>query len=111
MPESISFTSTGFSLESVSVLGPASLGVRFTYAPLQSSPSGLNDALNVTNYALTGPSPVAIVSAATDPSDVQTIILTLSGPLASGTWMLAASTNIQTPVATPLGSPTSQVFT
>ena len=111
MPESITFPSAGFSLESVTHPTPASLAVRFTYAPLQVSSSGVHDALNPVNYTLTGPSATAIVSIANNPLDIQTVLLTLSTPLAPGTWVLTGSSSIQTPTGTPLASPNTVTFT
>lgn len=110
MSESISYTSGSFSLESVTLVAPASLRVRFTFPPLQTNPSGTHDALNIAQYGLTGPQLALVTSAAQYPGDVQSILLTLSIPLTGGSWTLAASTAIQTPGAVSLGAPTSIVF-
>jgi hypothetical protein len=110
MPQSISFTSVGFSLESVTLSAPNQVAVRFTFDPLQASPSGTHDGLNPANYSITGPG-VAIISGIILGPDSQTLLIQLTAPLPSGIWTLTASTNIQTASAVSLAAPRILTFT
>jgi len=85
--------------------------VRFSTPPLSVSNIGPNDALNLANYTLTGPTTAPLLLATslvvTDP---QSIDLSLSATLPLGTWTITAK-NIQTEVGTPLTAPFSASFT
>lgn len=111
MSSSISFSGTGFDLQSVTVLNNgAVLRVRFSNDPLKASATGTNDALNTANYTLLGAGYVGINSVLSVGADPQAVDLVLSSKLSSGTWTLTASTNIKSVTANNLVAPTSATF-
>jgi hypothetical protein len=71
---------------------------------------GVNDATNISNYVLTGPSSNAITYAAAVMSDPQAIDITVAAPLVAGTWTIDCSVNIQMATGRPLQSPRSMNF-
>lgn len=110
MSSTASFSGITLQLQSVAPRpGYATLRVRFTQDPLQVSGAGVHDALNVANYTLVGPIGLHITGAVTVPGDTQSIDLTLSGTLVSGSWNLAAA-NIQTATGGTLQVPTNLDF-
>lgn len=104
MPSTIG---AGFSLQSVTHYADATIRVRFTHDPLAANPAGANDALNKSNWTVSGPGIMYVTSCGVVSGDPQSIDLFLVAPLTSGTWTVTASTAIQTPSATALGTPTS----
>lgn len=101
-----SFIGAKFSLQSIAVAGAATLRLRFTNDPLTANPSGTHDALNVSNYTLTGPGVNTIKSVSVVSSDPQSVDLELAAPLTAGAWTVAA-VNIRTALGTALTAPTS----
>src|ERR1700677_334908 len=99
-----------FSVETVVQTGDATLQIIFTEVPLAVSGAGAHDALNVTNYTLSGPATLSIMSAAKVVGVPHAIALLLNGPLTTGTWTLTGSTQIQTPSAVSLGTPRGASF-
>lgn len=110
MSSSASFTGSGFALQSVTPTVPGTVRVRFTSDPIQASPVGANDGLNITNYTLTGPGLAIISSISVVSGDTQSLDLHLTAPLPTGIWTLAVA-NIQTPTLASLGNPSSLQFT
>lgn len=95
-----------FTLQSASVRSSGLvIRARFSAVPKQSSAAGLNDALNINNYSLSGPGFVSIALASSVSGDSQSIDLTLSTRLAPGVWLLTASDNIQTVPGVNLTAP------
>jgi hypothetical protein len=89
-------------LVSVAVLNRGNtLQATFAATPLQASRIGRGDALNVSNWILTGPGNVTIVLASIVRGDTKSIYLTLSGPLPHGNWSLTPK-NVTAPDGTPL---------
>jgi hypothetical protein len=110
MSTSISFTTGGFYVQSVTYVSPARIRVRFTADPKATSPAVSSDGLNLVNYAVTGPTPAgAILSVATVGSDTQSLDLILATPLPSGSWTVTVS-NVTTQTGTLISSPTSGSF-
>jgi hypothetical protein len=110
MSHTSEFLGADFRLATVTQIALATVRVRFTYDPLAASESGANDALNVSNYSISGPADNVITWAAIVPDDPQAIDLTLAGPLALGEWTLTASNSIQTAGARVLQAPLSLQF-
>lgn len=100
------FTGAGLSLQTLTLVGQATLRVRFTQDPFLVNPGNANDGLHTANYTLTGPNPITITGAAAVGGDPQSVDLLLSAALTTGTWTLTVA-NIQTPPATGLTPPTT----
>lgn len=109
MSSGSSFVGAGFSLGSVAQLGATTLRLTYTNDPLQTSSSGPNDALNISNYTLTGPGINQVIQAFVVGADPQSIDLLLLAPLVPGTWTISAA-NVQTPLGASLTAPTSLSF-
>jgi hypothetical protein len=101
------FVGIALELESLTQIALATIRVRFTQDPLQSSPTGANDALNPLNWTLSGPGNNIVTGCNTVAGDTQSIDLFLAGPLATGTWTVTASIAIQTALGSPIQAPTS----
>lgn len=108
MPTSLPFIGAPLSLESAVLIAPATLRVRFTNDPLTASPVGANDALNPSNYSLSGGaySLATIITVSGDPQGVDLLFV---APLPAGSWIVTVS-NIKTAATDPLVSPTSLHF-
>lgn len=104
------FVGADLLLQSVVETTPGTLRVRFTQDPLAADDSGPNDALNTSLYTLTGPTENAIVGSGVVTGDPQAINLFLAGPLTVGTWVLTASSDIETVDGDPLQSPLAVTF-
>lgn len=103
------FTGPQLSVESASALSATAVRVTYTTDPLQVSSGGAHDALNVSNYTISGPSPTYILSIASVGSDPQSVDLTLGTSMAPGTWTITVA-NVETPTSTPLNAPFSASF-
>jgi len=110
MPSSTTFTGASFALLSVSQQAPAALRLNFTDEPLQASSSGANDGLNPLNYSLSGPAINRVSSVQTIGGEPQSLYLILAAPLIPGTWEISVS-NVETPLAVGLNSPSALTFT
>ncbi len=99
------FTGSRLFLESVTQTGPSILRLKFAQDPLLSNPAGANDGLNKANYAVTGPAVISVIAVAVISGDPQSVNLSLSAPLISGSWRITA-TSIQTALGDPLVAPT-----
>ncbi len=87
---------TGFALSGVSQPDSSTLRVKFTKCPLLFSANGKHDALNISNYTLTGPGHVTVTSATVVNSDFKSVDLHLSTNLTAGnSWTLNVN-NVQT---------------
>ncbi|CAB4127331.1 Kelch repeat type 1 [uncultured Caudovirales phage] len=109
MSTSLVFSSSSFFVEGVEVLNATSIRVRYSSDALRVDPTGAHDALNPTNYALTGPhvaTPFAVDLVSGDP---QAVTVHLNVPLVSGSWSLLVS-NVQLPDSTPLTSASITFF-
>ncbi len=82
---------------------------RFSIPPLAASSIGVNDALNIANYTLTGPTTAVIIGASVVDTDLNSIDLSIKSPLALGTWTLTVA-NIQNPTGITLTAPFSITF-
>lgn len=109
MPTSIAFLGSKLFLESVVQSGPTSILARFSQDPLLSSSSGPNDALNLSNYTLIGPSSNTITASSIVSGDPQAVSLTTSSILLAGNWTLTVK-NIQTALSDVLVDPKSLIF-
>lgn len=97
-------------LEAVSVLNRGNtLRVTLTTPPLQTSPTGAHDALNVANWAVTGAGFVTVITVTPVSGDAASVFLGLGAPLPSGNWQVTAA-NLQTAIGTPLTAPKSLPF-
>lgn len=110
MPSGSGFVGAGFKLQSITQTGPASFRLAYTNDPLAASSAGANDALNITNYLLTGPALNTISQIFTVGGDPMSFDFSLASPLVAGTWTLAVS-NVETPLGAALTAPTSLSFT
>lgn len=106
---SSSFYSNGLSLESLVQLDPSTLKLTYTFDPLEVSPTGIHDALNPSNYTLTGPAIAYVQSCNIVGGDTASVFLITNIPLPTGTWTLTAS-NVQTAGGAILVAPTFIVF-
>lgn len=109
MSSSISFVGAGFYVAGASQYTPGTVRVRFSSTPIASNPANANDALNPTNYALSGPGPYSLGSIQSVSGDPLSYDLVLGAPLVVGTWTVTVS-NVTTPSASPLTAPTSAQF-
>jgi hypothetical protein len=105
----ITFSGASFHLETVTVLSPGSIRVKFSQDPTAVDPTATNDALNSSNYNLDGPNRNYAVTCAAVYGDPQSIDLFLAGPLAIGKWTLSVQ-NIVEDNSTALSTPTSMTF-
>lgn len=110
MPESGGFTGAGFSLESLTLPATATLRLKYTQDPLAASPSGAHDALNPTNYTITGPNTVVISVINGTSGSTQSVDIQLAAPLPTGTYTVSVA-NVQTAGAAPLTAPTQLSIT
>lgn len=102
----MAITTTGIGLSSVTPLKNNSvLRVVFTTDPKQSNSAESNDALNVSNWSLTGPGFVSIFAIASVGSDPKAVDITLNSPLLTGDWTIKA-VNITTSDGMGLVEPT-----
>lgn len=109
MSSTITFIGASYRLLSVAAIdGNAVLRVKFSASPLQVSAGGTYDALNVSYYSLSGPSPVSINTVAVG-GDTTAVYLNLSVALTPGFWTLTVG-DIRTPVGTGLAAPLSYQF-
>ncbi len=99
------FSGSTLFLESIQQLGPATLRLKFSQDPLVVSSAGANDALNPSNYTLTGSVHATVSTVSLVSGDPQSVTLAISTPLPNETWRITCA-NIQTATANPLVSPT-----
>lgn len=100
----------GLSLESVTpISNNTGLRVRFNGFPKRSNAFEANDALNSTNWNLTGPGFVGISYIATTGADPRAVDIILSSRLPAGSWLLRV-VNVQTSSLEDLESPTDITF-
>lgn len=109
MSSSVVFTGSGFYVASASQDVAGTVRVKFSTAPLASSSVGAHDALNPSNYTLSGPGAYTIVSIQPVGADPLSFDILLASGLAVGTWTLAV-TSVQTAATNPLTSPTAAQF-
>lgn len=110
MPSSVSFSSSTFSVASAAATAAAVVRVLYTYTPKASSPIGGDDALNPSNYVLSGPGSASISSINTVSGNPLAYDLVLAAPLTGGTWTVTVA-NVRTPSNALIGAPTSAQFT
>lgn len=99
------FTGSSLRLEFLSQPQLDVIRVTFTADPRQLDPENPNDALNLSNYTITGPVENMVLLASTVADDPQSIDLIFSAPLAIGIWAVNCSTNIQTVTGDSLQPP------
>jgi hypothetical protein len=109
MPSSSSFTGSSLHLLNVEQYAISAIKVTFSQDPVASSPVGVNDALNIVNYALSGPG-INRVTSVTATANPESFLVHTNVPLLAGDWTLSVA-NIQTATASPLVAPTAFVFT
>lgn len=110
MSSSVSFSSSTFSVASAAATAAAVVRVLYTYTPKASSPIGGDDALNPSNYVLSGPGSASISSINTVSGNPLAYDLVLAAPLTGGTWTVTVA-NVRTPSNALIGAPTSAQFT
>jgi len=103
------FSGSDLSLQSVRQISVAALRVTFTQYPKVVDEDDADDALNPTNYELSGPDSNYVVGVATVDDDRQSVDIYLAAPLAVGTWELTVA-NIESDEASALVAPTSMEF-
>jgi len=99
-----------FSLDSVELIAPAWLRVRFTNTPKTTNPIDFNDALNPLNYSFVGPTPVTITQITKFNEDDEVVDIYLSSPLVPGIWQLDVSNNVASVSGAGIQPPLSYVF-
>jgi hypothetical protein len=100
-PESVDLDATVFGLDSVQVLSPILLRVRWTRVPKTVSAAEGDDATNTTNYVLTGPNAPGILVASASTDDDEVIDLHLATPASPGAWILSVNPAIVSADPTP----------
>jgi hypothetical protein len=90
------FLGADFKIQSLVQRSATVLRLRFTNDPLVVSSLNANDALNVSQYALSGPVGARVALVTPVPGDPQSIDLTLAAPLTAGTWTLTVSSSLGT---------------
>ena len=103
------FVGAGFFVAGASQFTPGTVRVIYSSTPKATNPAQSNDALNPTNYVLSGPGPYSIVSVQPVSGNPLAIDIVLGAPLLVGTWTVAVS-NVQTPALNSLTAPTSAQF-
>lgn len=98
-----------FKLVSATQLGLAVVRVTFNNPPKRLDPTGANDALNIANYAFTGPAVNAVSSVVEVVTDLNSVDVYLVAPLVSGVWTVSVA-NIRQTDNTTLTSPTTAQF-
>lgn len=106
---SVVFTGIALELESVALVAPATVRVRYTQAPLTANPAGAHDATNPANYTLTGPGTVVVLAVHPVSGDLQAVDLLLSGPPPGGIWLVTVA-NVQTAAGSSLMPPVALPF-
>lgn len=91
MSSSATFTGSGFRLESLEQIGPATLRIKYTNDPLALDAAGATDALNPDNYSLAGPATNTISSVTAVTGDPQSFDLDTEAPLIGGSWSVSVS--------------------
>lgn len=109
MPSAANFVGSGFFVAGASQFTPGTVRVQYSSTPKASNPMAGTDALNPTNYVLSGPGPYSIVTVNPVSGDPLSIDIVLASPLGVGTWTVQVS-NVQNPANTPLSAPTAAVF-
>lgn len=109
MSSSFVFVGSGFFVASAEQTVPGTVRVHYSVPPKATSNVGPNDALNTSNYVLTGPGPYGLVSISPVLGNPLAFDLILSASLVQGTWTVTVS-NVQTPTNVVLGAPTAAAF-
>lgn len=104
MSNSVNFTGADFSVQGLTVRGPATVRLRFTQDPLAIDSSASNDSLNPNNYSIVGPGQVVVTTVTQANEDPQSVDLTLSEVLVAGSWTVTVS-NVVSSTSRPLQSP------
>lgn len=89
------YVGADFRLESVTQVAPATVRVKFAQDPKVVNPTLANDALNPSNYSLSGPAINVITGVGVVFGDPQSVDLFLTAPLLVGAWTLTVSTTLQ----------------
>lgn len=108
MPTTI-VTGSGFTIELVNQLTANSIRLRYTNDPLAVSSSGTHDALNISNYTITGPIATSVSSVSPTFGDTQSVDIFLSNILITGTYTISIS-NVNSVDAVTITSNTSRSF-
>lgn len=109
MSSSYVFVGSGFYIASASGSVPGTVRVKYSSPPKAVSNLGVDDALNVSNYVLSGPGPYGLLSVSAVLGDPLSFDLILSGALIQGSWTVTVS-NVKTPANVSLGAPTAATF-
>lgn len=110
MSNSVNFTGADFSVQGLTVRGPATVRLRFTQDPLAIDSSASNDSLNPNNYSVVGPGQVIVTTVTQVNEDPQSVDLTLSEMLVAGSWTVTVSNVVSStsrPLQAPFGASTS----
>lgn len=99
-----------FSLAQVRQLSVGALRVTYTTQPVSADDHGVDDALNIDNYALSGPSTNYVVDVLAVDGDPLSFDLTLASSLGLGTWTLSVTNVKEEGTGNPIASPTSLPF-
>lgn len=84
-----------FQTDSVELVAPNHLRVRFTDVPLAVSNSNPSDCLYLAAYGLTGPTTLSFIQSSTYSEDNEVIDLYLANDITPGTWTLAISSGLK----------------
>lgn len=96
---------SAFFFKTISQVGISSVKLTFSQPPLTSNPAGVNDALNVANYTVSGPAVNNIINITTVFGDNKSVYIILAAPLQIGTWIFHGADALHSVIATPLSAP------
>lgn len=112
MPSSSSFTGVGLFLQSATLINANTvLRVRFSNDPKRSNSALITDALNPSNWTLSGSISITVSSVTAVVGDSQSVDLILSQQIPVGVWTITAASTIQTIGSIAIINPKSIVFT
>ena len=109
MPSSAIFTGSGFFINGAFELTPGTIRIKYSSKPKAVVSTNIDDALNPTNYTLTGPSSYIITNIIPVSGDYLSFDLLFSTPLSIGTWEVTVS-NVLSVLDDALTSPFSAIF-
>lgn len=95
MSSSTTFVGSGFFLESLEQIGPATLRLKYSNDPLAVDSSGFTDALNPDNYTLSGPVTNTISAVVAVTGDTQSFDIETEATLTGGTWTIAVANVVE----------------
>src|SRR3954471_11495145 len=109
MSSVVHFLGSGFFVASASSNQPGTVRVTYSSAPKAVSSLNADDALNPTNYVVSGPGPATITAVSAVSGNPLAFDVVLTAPLAVGQWTITVS-NVKTPSGSPLTAPTAAQF-